>query len=521
MALPPPTRDADNQDPHLAVAAENHRLRAVLEAARALVSERNLDALLHLILREAVAVADADRGSLFLVDHERGELWSKIAHGLEPGAEIRVKLGMGVAGTCAANGEIINLTDAYSDQRFNQAVDRATGYHTRTLLCVPMTNMRGEVVGVVQLLNRRQGVFTAADADLLRVFGGQAAAAIENALLHEEITSLFEGFVKASVVAIESRDPTTGGHSERVAKLTLGLADSVERSGTGPLGRLVFDPNQRMEIRYAALLHDFGKVGVREDVLVKANKLYPAQLSLLKQRFEYAEKAWEAETLRRVLALIRSGADVAMIQAEEAKLLSRRAELDRDWGVIESANRPTVLSGGSFEALTEMQTRTYPAPDGSWQPLLTEQEAALLSIPRGSLSSQERAEIEAHVSHTFRFLSQIPWSRSLERVPEIAHGHHEKLSGQGYPLGLKADAICLEARMMSVADIYDALTASDRPYKKAVPHDNAVRILQEEVERGALDGDLVRLFTNDEVPRRVIGEVEFDRVNTGKISGVF
>lgn len=521
MAQVPPQRDTDQSPSQHDHAADSRKLLAVLEAARALVSERNLDSLLHLILREAVQVAEADRGSLFLVDHARGELWSKIAHGLQDGEEIRVAIGVGIAGVCAKTGQPINLTDAYADQRFNPAVDRSTGYHTRTMLCVPMTNMRGEVVGVLQVLNRRDGVFTSADEDLLRVFGGQAAAAIENALLHEEITQLFEGFVQASVVAIESRDPTTGGHSARVARLTLGIADAVEKNSVGPWGVVRFDPNQRMEIRYAALLHDFGKVGVPENVLVKANKLYPAQLDALKQRFDYAEKAWEVEALRQILQLAHAGAGPAALRAEEERLQARRAQLQRDWALIELANRPTVLPGGSFEALQQIRDRSFPGPDGRAQPLLTEHELSLLSIARGSLSDAERQAIEAHVSHTYRFLSQIPWSRALKRVPDIAHGHHEKLNGLGYPLGLSDGAICLEARMMTVADIYDALTASDRPYKKAVPHDNALRILRDEAERGAIDTHLVELFDHADVARRVVGEDEFLRLSGRPISGTF
>lgn len=521
MAQVPPQRNANHSPDTADNTPDSHKLLAVLEAARALVSERNLDSLLHLILREAVQVAEADRGSLFLVDHDRDELWSKIAHGLQDGAEIRVPLGVGIAGVCAKTGQPINLTDAYSDQRFNPAVDRATGYHTRTMLCVPMTNMRGEVVGVLQVLNRRDGVFTANDEDLLRVFGGQAAAAIENALLHEEITQLFEGFVQASVVAIESRDPTTGGHSARVARLTLGIADAVEKDGMGPWGPVRFDANQRMEIRYAALLHDFGKVGVPENVLVKANKLYPGQLEQLRQRFHYAEKAWEVEALQQILQLAKAGADASALLAEEHRLQERRSQLQRDWALIELANRPTVLPGGSFEALQQVRDTLYPGPDGQPHRLLTDSELALLSIARGSLSDEERQAIEAHVSHTYRFLSQIPWSRALKRVPDIAHGHHEKLNGLGYPLGLAGGDICLEARMMTVADIYDALTASDRPYKKAVPHNNAVRILRDEAERGAVDPHLVELFDRSDVARSVVGEEEFKRLSGRPISGIF
>lgn len=504
------TRSTEGLDPAA-------RLKALLDVAKALTSQRDLDKLLQIILVEATRVADADRGSLFLVDPDTGDLWSKIAHGLNAGSEIRIPAGVGIAGAVAASGQTVNLPDAYADARFNPLVDRETGYRTHSLLCVPLKNMRGEVVGVLQLLNKSGGVFTSDDEDLLMAFGGQAAAAIENVLLQAEITRLFEGFVQASVVAIESRDPTTGGHSERVARLTLGLADAVEVAGQGRWRGTSFTAEQRMQLRYASLLHDFGKVGVREDVLVKAHKLFPHQLELIRQRFEYAKKSMEADSLRRRLDLLVNGSGPDVLVAEEHDLAVRMARLDDYLDLVLASNRPTVLAGGSFEALNELQSVLFSGPDGQARPLLTPGEVATLSIPKGSLTAEERREIESHVTHTFRFLSQIPWTRSLRRVPMIAHGHHEKLDGTGYPVGLPAEEICVESRMMAIADIYDALTASDRPYKKAVPHDIALRILDDEVARGQIDGDLVEVFRAERVPLKVLGQVSEPR----HISGLF
>lgn len=492
------------------------RLKALLEIAKALNSEREIDRLLALVVNEAARVVDADRGSLFLVDIDTGDLWSKVAQGL--GGEIRIKRGHGIAGLVAQTGQVVNLPDAYSDSRFNPSVDLATGYHTETLLCAPMRNSRGDVVGVLQLLNKHDGVFDADDEDLLTVLGGQAASAVENALLHDEITKLFEGFVQASVIAIEARDPSTAGHSERVARLTLGLCDAVESYGTASWQSIGFSMVQRMEIRYAALLHDFGKVGVREDVLVKANKLYPAQLDLLRLRFAYARKSIEVEHLRDCVALLRAGVPAHEVTGHDQAIAEKIAEIDALQAIVEAANKPTVLAAGSFEALSRGSHLRFTGPGGKNLPLIDDQEISLLSIPRGSLSVAERREIESHVSHTFRFLKQIPWSRGLRRVPDIAHGHHEKLNGQGYPQALSGDGIGVEARMMAVADIYDALTASDRPYKKAVPHVNALGILEEEAGRGALDAELVQLFRTAKVAERVFGPGIAD---TGRISGVF
>lgn len=466
------------------------KLQSILEVAKALTAERHLDTLLEKIVAEAARVAEADRCSLFLVDRERGELWSKVAQGT---SEIRVPLGAGIVGAVAATGTGVRVADAYLDPRFNRAVDAATGYRTRTILCVPMVDTQGEVVGVVQALNRKDGAFTGEDEELLVALGGQAASAIENAVLHEEIERLFEGFVQASVVAIEARDPTTAGHSERVARLTVGLARALEASPPPSLAGVRFGPAELRQLRYAALLHDFGKVGVREHVLVKASKLHPAQLDLVAARFDLIRAQLENERLR-----------ARHEGRPEDEIEARRAELDGFWETVVACNRPTVLPEGSFERLAAIAARTFVDPRGAERPYLEPSEVAWLSILRGSLSEEERLEIESHVSHTFRFLSQIPWTRALRGVPDIAHGHHEKLDGKGYPRGVPAESIAVETRMMTIADIFDALTAADRPYKKAVPAETALDILRAEARDGKLDPALLDVFVGAGVWRAVL-----------------
>ncbi len=454
------------------------KLQSILEVAKAMTAERNLDRLLALINDEAAKVAEADRCTIFLVDREKAQLWSKVAHGAQ---EIRIPLGTGIAGAVAARGEVVRIADAYADPRFNKQVDAGTGYRTRSILCVPMWNTRREITGVLQALNRRDGEFSEEDAELLVALGGQAASAVENALLHEEIERLFEGFVRAAVLAIEQRDPTTAGHSGRVATLTVALARALD----GSQGAARFDAAALQQLRYAALLHDFGKVGVREHVLVKADKLYPHELELLRARFDLIRAQVEREALRARL----DGRDPGDVG-------ERLAELDRFWQVIVAANRPTVLAAEATAELGEIAKRSFVDAKGERRPYLTSAEHAVLSIPKGSLSEAERQEIESHVTHTFRFLEQIPWTRSLRRVPEIAYGHHEKLDGRGYPRHVAAPDLGVETRMMAIADIYDALTASDRPYKKAMPVEKALEILRDEVKRGALDGALFDLFVS-------------------------
>jgi HD-GYP domain-containing protein (c-di-GMP phosphodiesterase class II) len=456
------------------------KLQSVLEVAKALTAERHLDRLLALVVDAGATVAEADRCTLFVADRDRGELWSKVAHGAR---EIRVPLGAGIAGAVASSGAPIRIDDAYADPRFNQSVDHETGYRTRSILAVPMRNTKGEVVGVLQALNRRDGPFTAEDEELLGALAGPAASAIENAVLNEEIERLFEGFVQASVLAIEQRDPTTAGHSARVALLTCGLARAVEKAPPPEWRGVAFDAAALQQLRYAALLHDFGKVGVRENVLVKADKLHPHELELVRARFELARASLENARLRARLEG-RPDADLA----EQARELEALLE------VVVAANRPTVLPAEASARLREAAARTFVDLRGESRPLLTTFELSCLSIPKGSLSDAERKEIEAHVSHTYRFLSQIPWTRALRRVPEIAYGHHEKLDGRGYPRGVPPEAIAVETRMMTIADVFDALTASDRPYKRAMPADKALDILRDETRRGQVDAALLGVF---------------------------
>ncbi|HVO29850.1 MAG TPA: HD domain-containing phosphohydrolase [bacterium] len=486
------------------------KLGALLDVAKAMAAQKDLLSLIRLVVEEAVRVAEADRGTVWLLDRDRQELRTYVAQGLGGGAkELRIPMTAGIAGFVATSGRSLKVPDAYSDPRFDRTSDQRTGYKTRNILAVPMWSVDHTVFGVLQVLNKREDVdggrFTEDDQELLTAFGAQAAASLQSAMLYEEIQHLFEGFIKASVIAIEARDPTTSGHSERVAVLTTGLAETLEKATTGRWKGTTFTPDEMREIRYAALLHDFGKIGVREEVLVKANKLYPHELEKVKIRFDYIRRSLEVESLERRYALVKPAGEAAvrdLIDQEMAKLEKATKELDELEEFVNACNKPTVLEQGGFERLQEIQKRTYAGRAGT-APFLTPEEVVSLSIPRGSLSQRERREIESHVTHTFKFLSQIPWSRALARIPEIAYGHHEKLDGKGYPRALPAETISVQTRMMTISDIYDALTASDRPYKKAVPHDKALGILEDEGKKGMIDQDLLQIFVEAKVPTRL------------------
>ncbi len=429
-----------------------------------------------------------------------------------------------LAGYVALTGDEIALDDVYEIPpslpfRFNRDLDEESGYRCRSILVVPMKNPQGEITGVVQLINCKRDVslrvdrLTGADVvvpfpdqcrPMLRSLASQAAVALDNNRLYESIESLFEGFVRASVGAIEARDPTTSGHSFRVADLTLGLAAAVDRADIPVFRHIHFSRTEMKEIRYASLLHDFGKVGVREEVLVKAKKLYPGQLELIRQRFAYARKALEQEQSERKLSyLLEQGREEFLLrQAEfQRELETELREIDEFLEVIVRCNEPTVLREGNFDRLGELAARHFTDPTGRRQPLLDLQEMKSLSIDRGSLDDDERLQIQSHVNYTQSFLQQIPWTKDIKNIPEIASAHHEKLNGTGYPRSLAAPEIPFQSKMMTISDIYDALSATDRPYKRAVPWERALDILHDEAKRGMIDGELLRLFREAEIFR--------------------
>ena len=492
----------------------NAKLQRLLEVAKSLGAERDVDSLLESILKQAAEIIDADRCTLFIVDREKDQLWSKIAQGMvkegTSGGIIRIALGNGIAGSCAKTGEVINLPDPYADARFNRDIDRATGYRTASILAVPMLALDGHVTGVIQALNKQDvsGGFTAEDEELLLAVGSTAAVAIENAFLHRDIQQLFDGFVRASVYAIEARDPSTSGHSERVAVLTVAVAEAVNKAPPPEHRHVRFSSAELRELRYAALLHDFGKVGVSEQVLMKANKLYPHELALMKERFEHARARSDVHFLeRKVEALAQQGlhgAACGRCAALDAERAGAQAELDEMWTFIEQANMPTVLAQGGFERLNAWQDKRFTDRSGAAIPLLTDHERVNLSIRRGSLNAQERLEIESHVTHTYEFLRQIPWTHDLQRLPEIAAKHHEKLTGRGYPGKVPASDIPVQTRIMTIADIYDALTAADRPYKKALPHEQAIDILLDEANDGFIDRSLLTVFIESKAHKSLL-----------------
>jgi response regulator RpfG family c-di-GMP phosphodiesterase len=332
----------------------------------------------------------------------------------------------------------------------------------------------------------------------------QAGICLENAILYKEITNLFEGFVDASVTAIEARDPTTSGHSRRVATLTVALAQKVDAIDSGPLREVRFSAQDLRQIEYAGVLHDFGKVGVRENVLVKAKKLYDWQRAAIELRFRYIRKSLEVEALREKLAMVVAGVGADVLARADAALAARLGAVDEAGRLVAVANEPTLLEQPVLARLREVARLEYVDDQGGRRPFLEPGEVEALEVARGSLTPAERLEIQSHVTHTVEFLETIPWGRTLKNVPRIAGAHHESLDGRGYPRGLHGAEIPVEARMLTISDIFDALTASDRPYKAAVPSAKALDILASEVKAGRCDPLLFQIFVEAEIWRRVL-----------------
>jgi HD-GYP domain-containing protein (c-di-GMP phosphodiesterase class II) len=556
-------RMADNALDHIHLVHTRHEVNQKLAGASqeihelnqigmALSAEHNPGKLLELILTKSREFTSSDAGSVYLVENidelKLGQslLFSPGHAGApatqqEPREQLRFKLAQNhtvavpfrevainideksIAGYVALTGEIVNLEDAYHlpadvPYSINRKFDEDSGYRTKSILAVPIRNQKDKIIAVLQLINAKRDfssrldspdaverqvlAFTPRQQETVQSLAGQAAVALENSQLYDSIQRLFEGFVRAAVTAIETRDPATSGHSFRVANLTVALAEAVDRTENGAYADVRFSRDQMREIRYASLLHDFGKVGVREEVLVKAKKLYPAQLEVIKQRFGLVRRTLENENLKaRMDYLLQHGRErfLAAQKDFDSRLAEQVLEVNEYAEAIIWANEPTVLAEGNFECLLDIANLQYEDLDGRKRPVLTLDEVEMLSIRKGSLDEDERIQIESHVLHTVSFLQQIPWTNELRNIPEIARGHHEKLNGTGYPYKLSAPEIPVQTRMMTISDIFDALAAADRPYKRAVSIERALEILVLSVEDGELDRGLFEIFLSAKI----------------------
>ncbi len=531
----------DSQDFSQVAAERAELIEKLLAIGTALSGTHDLEELLSLILSKSREITSSDAGSVYLIarDADVPSLLFKVAQNFSKPTTSFREFCMPItpkslAGYVVLTGKTLNLADAYElptdvPYQLDCSFDRSIGYRTRSVLVLPMQNQKGETIGVLQLINRKVSSelvitpenvlevtqpFSEAEERIVRSLASQAAISIERNHLQESIEQLFEGFVRAAVQIIETRDPCTSGHSERVADLTVRLSEEVNDVSKGPLASIRFSDRQIQEIRYAALLHDFGKVGVPEAILVKAKKLYPLQLEVVKNRFGVARRTLEMECAQaKYRHLIEHPshllkhphpsavdcADCQKLAQLDAELAEKLAQLDHYWETVLKANEPRILAEEPLMQLKEIAQYTYRDVDGVYKPLISAQEMEQLIVRRGNLTEAERLSIQSHVTHTYQFLKRIPWTKELQDVPAIAYGHHEKLDGSGYPRGLEAADIPIQSQIMAVADIYDALTAGDRPYKRGLPPSTALKILKQESAHNKINPDLVQLFEHRRV----------------------
>ncbi|GAC1537684.1 MAG: HD family phosphohydrolase [Candidatus Velthaea sp.] len=504
----------------------------LLRIGVALSAERDITRLQQTIVRSARELTNADSGSLLLLvnDDETGERKLRFAVAQtgpgDAGSFVGAMLPLSresISGYVAITGEVLRIPDAYElgadgEVRFNPTFDRKTTYRTKSVLCVPMRDHTGEIVGSIMVINRKPDFemllespkmtehvvepFTEHDEHVLVSLASQAGVALENKALLESIEDLFEQFVRASVKAIEVRDNSTQGHSARVAELTVAQAETINRIRTGPLADVYFDADQLREMRYASLLHDFGKVAVPEYIFGKAKKLPDGRLDTIRLRFMLGSEQIESRAGREMFALMKSGAPVddPRFNEIEARRTAAHEQLRELLAAIEDANEPSIVAGETSDILDRAAGLSYHHLDRA-QPLLDSAELAFLRIPRGTLSRQERSTMEEHVTQSYYFLREIPWSKTpWPSVPEYAYAHHEHLDGTGYPRGLKGNQIAPQVRLLTISDVFDALTAKDRPYKPAITIEKALDVLVVEfAERGKVDRELLDVFIAQKV----------------------
>ncbi|WP_229428978.1 HD domain-containing phosphohydrolase [Massilia sp. ST3] len=478
-----------------------HRLHAMAQVSIALGAVTDQDTLIEKIMNLIFDLFPlAERAFIMLRGTERDPPRPVAARrrggAVEDPAQVRISHT--IVDEVLVRKRAILSVDTLADRHF-AAQESIVAQAILSVMCVPLI-LGEEVLGLIQVdTSSDPYAFQDADLEILSGVCAETAVALKNFQLYSDIKGLLDGFVCASVQAIEERDPVTAGHSFRVAGYAEGLAMAIEHAGDSSLRAAAFTPAQLREIRYAALLHDFGKVGVREHVLRKEKKLHHADMRLLEQRFQYARACLERHAWRSLAERHLHG-ELSMTEFRrerdriEAELRDEGARLDEFLELIVRANEPSVSHAEPPAELDAIRCHACPGTDDPGFRLLSDEEFAALNIGKGCLTPDERRQIEAHVADSYSFLILIPWTRELAGVPAIAHGHHEKLDGSGYPMGLRGGQISLQTRILTISDIYDALTARDRPYKQAVPPERALDLMAEECRAGHLDDRLFQVF---------------------------
>ena len=510
------------------------RLEQLNGIGAALSRERDIDRLLENILEAAKAITGADGGTLYSVTEDQTALRFEIVR--TDSLDIRLGGTTGrpidfpqlplrnadgspndslVAAYAAIHDRTVNVADAYTEEGFDfsgtRLFDQRTGYRSQSFLTVPMRNHDRELIGVLQLINARDPAtgevteFSTADQSLAESLASQAAIALTNRLLITQLERLFESFVNLINLAIDEKSPYTGGHCQRVPALTMMLAEAVNTTQQGPLASFTMTERDRYELKMAGLLHDCGKITTPVHVVDKATKLQTLydRIGLVDTRFEVLKRDAELAALRRQLALrpvVDAAAEAQELQGlqhsihtlEEEREFMRRCNKGAEAMRAEDQQRVRDISAA----------RQWRNPQGVQTSFLTAEEVENLTIRSGTLTQAERDTVNYHIVATIKMLETLPWPRHLKNVPEYAGGHHERMDGKGYPRGLTRDQMSVQARMMGIADIFEALTAADRPYKSGMTLSQALAIMCKMRDNGHIDPDLFQVFVREGVYAR-------------------
>jgi len=528
------------------------RLEQLNAIGTSLSAERDIDRLLEQILAAAKSITRADGGTLYRVTEEktlRFEIMRtsslKYYLGGTSGNPIpfypiqlykdgKPNHGM-VAAYAALTGRTVNIPDAYTADGFDftgtRAFDNKTGYRSKSFLTVPMKNHENEIIGVLQLINSTHPqtgeilAFSESDQRLTESLASQAAIALTNRMLINQLEQLFESFIKLINTAIDDKSPYTGGHCQRVPVLTMLLAEAVNETGQGPLAEFHMADKDRYELKIAGLLHDCGKVTTPVHVVDKATKLETIydRVHLIDTRFEVLKRDAEIEYMKKKLAL--SGKGKRMDTDEEDKRYrDRLRQLDDDRGFLHACNiGGERMKDADVERVLRIAKYRWRDVAGHEAEFLTEDEARNLTIRAGTLTDEERKVINHHIVATVKMLEALPWPKHLTNVPEYAGGHHERMDGKGYPKGLTREQMSVQARCMGIADIFEALTAKDRPYKKGKTLSESLEILGRMKLGGHVDPDLFDVFVRRKVYRRYaemfLDPEQIDEVDESKVPG--